>query len=93
MQYTLETPPPAWDYMDFAVGDDGIVVATLGGEFPDPKNISIVEAEGIVNHPWFEAALRQAIASATGRLHEAFERSLRSDRQVKLQFENSATVH
>jgi hypothetical protein len=93
MEITIDARPPAWDYMDFEVGDDGMVVATLGGDFPDPKRISAVEAESIVNHPWFEAVLKQAIVSATGTLREAFERTMRGDRQVKLKFENSATFH
>ena len=91
MQKSIETP--SWDYLDFAIDDDGNVVATLRGGLPDPHKITDQVATVIVRHPLFAAAMKHVIANATGRLRKAFERTMRGDRQITLKFETSPTIH
>lgn len=84
---------PQWEHLDFSVNDEGMVVVSIVGDFPDPKNLSALEIHELVNDPWFGATLREAYNLATGALLVAFDHMQNGHRQMVVEFANIATVH
>ena len=93
MLNSFEQTIPAFEKLNFTVGDDGEVLVIVEGDFPDPEKFSGIEAFDIINHPYFYSVFKKAAEIATGPLRKAFDRMISEGWEFSVKFQNSVTVH
>ena len=92
MLNNLKQTIPAFEKLKFTVGGDGEVVVIVEGDFPDPEKLSGLEVFQIIDHPYFFSVLKKAAEIATGPLSEAFDRTIREDREIFVEFQKQAAA-